>query len=135
MTLKSVIIGRAAAFFGAFALREKRIAKSFLEIISVGKILQAILLCFAENSIIDELENDFSEMKSHLDAPFGKEGFRHRSVLFERKFANSFEQFLTGNMARCRPRRFLLALANGKIESLLDKPIGSFSKTGIFFAN
>lgn len=72
--------------------------KRLLEIIDIDKILQAIVFRFSHSAMLDHFEDHLAEVSGGMHAPLFEDGQGHQAELLDGQNADSFQEFLTGNV-------------------------------------
>lgn len=106
--------------------------ESFVEIKNLGKVFPLIRLLFAEDLLLDEVEDHVAHILAFSDSPFRHEGGCHGAELIERAIAESPQQFRAADVARLSAIVFGDALER-EVERILEKKIGMRIETIVAF--
>jgi hypothetical protein len=83
-----------------FIRRPERLHERLVEIVDIGEILASVAVGLAEDPVLDQIEDDFAEIRAPVHAPGFEHGLGERAKLIERVGAQSFQQFAAGYMLR-----------------------------------
>lgn len=103
----------------------KRLAEGRVKIENIGEVFDAVILCFAEDAVLDEIEDNISEVLCLGEPPFLQKGVGHRAKLLEGIFADAVAEFLTTDVALIGQFLSALAVGLGLDERFPDKAVSS----------
>lgn len=117
--------------------RQKRLLKRGVKRVSRREILLLVLLGFAEDAILDQVEDDLSKILAPAHAPRLQHGLGERAKLLKGVHPQPIQQLLSGDVPGLRRTRpvALLHLAHGIIQPTSDKRISTFVVAAIFLAD
>ena len=70
------------------------------ELITARKVLDAVLVRFAEHFTLDQIKDDIPEISAFLDPPMLQNGSSHGPVLIDRKESNALQELGPRKMVR-----------------------------------
>jgi len=98
--------------------RSKGKNEGFVKIIALHEIVDGILIGLSKEAMVDEIENDVSEIDAFIDAPLGKHAFRDRPEFLKGIFTNTIQEFLPADVSG------LIKLANRMVQPFAHEEIG-----------
>jgi hypothetical protein len=120
-------LGAGRCFFG-----EEGFHKGFVKGENFGEVFGFVIFAFAEDAVLDEVEDDGTEVLAAGDAPFVEDCFAHGAEFFEGVLAEAFEQFGAGDVAGDGALGAFVKF-EGVIQALTDEAVGLGVETGVGF--
>lgn len=113
----------------------KRLTECGVKIENIGEVLDAVFIRFAKNTVLNEIEDNISEVLCFGEPPFLEEGVGHRAKLLEGIFTDAVAEFLTADVALIGQFFSALAIGLRLDERFPDKAVGSWRVAWIISHN
>lgn len=103
----------------------ERLTECCVKVENIGKVLDAVIVRFAKDAVLNEIKDNISEVLCFGEPPFLEEGVGHWTKLLEGKFSDAVAEFLPTYVALIGQFFSALAIGLRLDERFPDKAVSS----------